>query len=182
MALSIVVSPVTVVRMEAATSDGALPPRNPDPSPRLSFSKPSWVVRTESNVHREVRKTPDPPCEICTGSGRIHCHFCQGKGRTNSVDMQMLPKGKWPRWCKTCGGSGLSYCSRCLGTGEYRWIQHIQETMQMRFKVIKNDALLRIYMNNPTLSQEVSQMFEIQVIDVLCKEFSQFTAMLPSRF
>lgn len=47
MALSIVVSPVTVVRMEAATSDGALPPRNPDPSPRLSFSKPSWVVRTE---------------------------------------------------------------------------------------------------------------------------------------
>ncbi|XP_004307285.1 PREDICTED: uncharacterized protein LOC101313643 [Fragaria vesca subsp. vesca] len=122
MSLSVVVSPVTVVRMEAATSDGALPPRNPDPSPRLSFSKPSWVVRTESNVHREVRKTPDPPCEICTGSGRIHCHFCQGKGRTNSVDMQMLPKGKWPRWCKTCGGSGLSYCSRCLGTGEYRYI------------------------------------------------------------
>ncbi|XP_024175467.1 uncharacterized protein LOC112181284 isoform X3 [Rosa chinensis] len=79
MALRIVLSPVTTVRSEATNSNGALPPRNPDPSPRLSFSKPSWVVRTESNVRKEVRKTPDPPCDICTGSGRIDCHFCQGK-------------------------------------------------------------------------------------------------------
>ncbi|XP_024175470.1 uncharacterized protein LOC112181284 isoform X2 [Rosa chinensis] len=87
MALRIVLSPVTTVRSEATNSNGALPPRNPDPSPRLSFSKPSWVVRTESNVRKEVRKTPDPPCDICTGSGRIDCHFCQGKGARLVVEV-----------------------------------------------------------------------------------------------
>ncbi|ONI22161.1 hypothetical protein PRUPE_2G111200 [Prunus persica] len=79
-----------------------------------------------SNVHREVRRKPDPPCEVCTGSGRVNCHDCYGTGRTNSVDMQMLPKGEWPKWCRTCGGSGLGYCSRCLGTGEYRYIMGFQ--------------------------------------------------------
>ncbi|BBG97190.1 DnaJ/Hsp40 cysteine-rich domain superfamily protein [Prunus dulcis] len=24
-----------------------------------------------SNVHREVRRKPDPPCEVCTGNGRV---------------------------------------------------------------------------------------------------------------
>ncbi|KAH0465753.1 hypothetical protein IEQ34_005856 [Dendrobium chrysotoxum] len=38
-------------------------------------------------------------------------------GRTNHVNLVMLPKGEWPRWCKACGGSGLDYCNRCLGTG-----------------------------------------------------------------
>ncbi|XLR13230.1 hypothetical protein HN51_034137, partial [Arachis hypogaea] len=56
------------------------------------------------------------------GSGRVDCHQCRGKGRTNQVHLEMLPKGEWPKWCRTCGGSGLGYCSRCLGTGEYRYI------------------------------------------------------------
>ncbi|KAM1262787.1 hypothetical protein ACFX13_028540 [Malus domestica] len=120
-------SSLPAVRFEASKSNGALPPRrNPEARPRLSLSKPSWVVRTESNVHREVRKKPDPPCEVCTGSGRVNCHDCCGRGRTNFIDMKMLPKGEWPKWCRTCGGSGLGYCSRCLGTGEYRYIMGFQ--------------------------------------------------------
>ncbi|KAL5862460.1 hypothetical protein ACOSQ4_003756 [Xanthoceras sorbifolium] len=88
----------------------------------LSFPKPSWVVKTESNVRKLVRKRPDPPCVVCHGSGRVHCHHCSGQGRTNHVESTVLPKGEWPKWCSSCGGSGLSYCSRCLGTGEYRYL------------------------------------------------------------
>ncbi|KAJ6329675.1 hypothetical protein OIU76_004977 [Salix suchowensis] len=75
-----------------------------------------------SNIRREIRKRPDPPCEVCHGTGRVDCPPCSGQGRINSVRLAMLPKGEWPKWCRTCGGSGLSYCSRCLGTGEYRYI------------------------------------------------------------
>ncbi|XP_072955858.1 uncharacterized protein [Typha angustifolia] len=109
-----------------------VPPREPTTSTRdpllrskngpscLGLSKPSWIVRGESNVRKEKMKTPDPPCVVCQGSGRIDCHHCRGKGRTNCVHLAMLPKGEWPKWCKVCGGSGLGYCNRCLGTGEYR--------------------------------------------------------------
>ncbi|XXG66586.1 hypothetical protein AAC387_Pa06g0129 [Persea americana] len=94
---------------------------NPNPCwSRVALSKPSWIVRTESNVWRDVRKKPHPPCVVCKGSGRVDCHHCQGKGRTNCANLTMLPKGEWPKWCRTCGGSGLGYCNRCLGTGEYR--------------------------------------------------------------
>ncbi|KAL3516734.1 hypothetical protein ACH5RR_023636 [Cinchona calisaya] len=122
---------LTAVRLEAKSSaDGAAtpPPHNHNPSPSsittplLSVSKPSWIVRTESNVQREPRKKPDPPCVVCRGSGRVDCHNCHGIGRTNCTHLTLLPKGEWPKWCKDCGGSGLSYCSRCLGTGEYRYI------------------------------------------------------------
>nr|XP_023886192.1 uncharacterized protein LOC111998315 [Quercus suber]POE68724.1 hypothetical protein CFP56_17604 [Quercus suber] len=126
------------VRLEAAKSNGAPapplpPPRNPKPSPHLpylSFTKPSLVVTTESNVRKEKRKKPDPPCVVCQGSGRVDCHQCCGRGRTNHVRLAILPKGEWPKWCRTCGGSGLGYCSRCLGTGEYRYIMgfHFMKT------------------------------------------------------
>ncbi|KAI4372653.1 hypothetical protein MLD38_010856 [Melastoma candidum] len=102
------------------------------PKPALSIAKPSWLVRTESNVRREVRKKPEKPCVVCGGCGRVDCHSCKGKGRTNNVDLAMLPRGEWPKWCRACGGSGLEYCSRCLGTGEYRYI--------MGFKFMKPDA------------------------------------------
>ncbi|KAK9273721.1 hypothetical protein L1049_018531 [Liquidambar formosana] len=85
-----------------------------------------------SNVRKAERKKPDPPCVVCKGSGRVDCHHCHGRGRTNYVHLVMLPKGEWPKWCKTCGGSGLSYCSRCLGTGEYRYL--------MGFHFMKKDA------------------------------------------
>ncbi|XP_077244923.1 dnaJ/Hsp40 cysteine-rich domain superfamily protein [Tasmannia lanceolata] len=107
-------------------------PRNGKPSLRFAVSKPSWIVKTESNVWKEERKMPYPPCVICRGNGRVDCQHCQGRGRTNCVHLAMLPKGKWPKWCKTCGGSGLGYCSRCLGTGEYRDI--------MGFHFMKMDA------------------------------------------
>ncbi|EPS65601.1 hypothetical protein M569_09180, partial [Genlisea aurea] len=84
--------------------------------------KPSWVVRTESNVRKESIQKPDPACVICEGSGRVCCRYCHGRGRTNRVQLEMLPKGEWPKWCRDCGGSGLGFCSRCLGTGEYRYI------------------------------------------------------------
>ncbi|KAF3450027.1 hypothetical protein FNV43_RR06106 [Rhamnella rubrinervis] len=107
-------------------------PQNPISLPRLSFTKPSWVVILESNVHKEQKKMPDPPCAVCMGSGRTDCLHCCGRGRTNYVHLEMLPKGEWPKWCRTCGGSGLAYCSRCLGTGEYRYI--------MGFHFMKTDA------------------------------------------
>ncbi|KVH89263.1 protein SSUH2 homolog [Cynara cardunculus var. scolymus] len=119
----------TVVRFEA--TNGAPPPEShnrPTPSPPppltplLSVPKPSWIVRTESNVRLEKRRKPDPSCVVCRGSGRVDCYDCCGKGRRNNVELTMLPNGEWPKWCKTCGGSGLAYCSRCLGTGEYRYL------------------------------------------------------------
>ncbi|XP_008232247.1 PREDICTED: uncharacterized protein LOC103331404 isoform X1 [Prunus mume] len=84
-------SSFTAVRFEAPKSNGAPipPPRHQDPLPRLSVTKPSWVVRTESNVHREVRRKPDPPCEVCTGSGRVNCHDCYGTGVAAKVEQLM---------------------------------------------------------------------------------------------
>ncbi|PON63621.1 Heat shock protein DnaJ, cysteine-rich domain containing protein [Parasponia andersonii] len=118
------------VRFEATSLNGPpVPhPRNTNPTPRLSFTKPSWV----SNVQKEEKNKPDPPCVVCMGSGRTDCHTCHGKGRTNCTHLEMLPKGEWPKWCKTCGGSGLGYCPRCLGTGEYRYI--------MGFHFMKRDV------------------------------------------
>lgn len=131
---------VAAVGLEAINSaNGATPPPNHNPSqtskarPLLSISKPSWIVRTESNVRREQRKKPDPPCVVCRGSGRVGCHNCHGIGRTNFTHLAILPKGEWPKWCRDCGGSGLSYCSRCLGTGEYRYI------MGFHFMKMKSD-------------------------------------------
>ncbi|XP_020524868.1 uncharacterized protein LOC18437402 isoform X2 [Amborella trichopoda] len=102
----------------------------PHSSSSSRLSKPSWVVRTESNVWKERRKRPDPPCDTCKGTARVDCRHCLGRGRTNCVHLPMLPKGEWPKWI--CGGSGLDYCSRCLGTGEYRDI--------MGFRFMKLDS------------------------------------------
>ncbi|KAM0849702.1 hypothetical protein ACQ4PT_053568 [Festuca glaucescens] len=112
----------------AGPSCAGLPPQTPEsslpglqgPPRRLGVSKPSWVVRTESNVRRERPKRREPPCTICNGTGAIDCRICFGRGRINHVNLVMLPKGEWPQWCKICGGSGLDYCHRCHGTGEYR--------------------------------------------------------------
>ncbi|RYR00312.1 hypothetical protein Ahy_B07g088435 [Arachis hypogaea] len=108
-----------MIRFESGSFNGLPPPRSPKLSPHshISLTKPSWVVRTESNVKKKRRKKPDPHCVVCEGSGRVDCHHCRGKGRTNQVHLEMLPKGDWPKWCRTCGGSGLGYCSRCLGEG-----------------------------------------------------------------
>ncbi|KAA8520386.1 hypothetical protein F0562_014642 [Nyssa sinensis] len=78
---------LTAVRFETSNSSNGVPaPRNPDqPLPRLSVSKPSWVVRTESNVQKERRKRPDPPCVQC---------FRMGNGQNGEV--QDLWR-KWPR-------------------------------------------------------------------------------------
>lgn len=122
MGFVVTLSLSTTVRNEATSFNG-LPPYQPRSTlPHLSIKKPSWVVRTESNVRRKVKKKPDPPCVVCEGSGRVDCHRCQGQGRSNMVHLEMLPKGEWPNWCRTCGGSGLTYCYRCLGTGEYRGV------------------------------------------------------------
>ncbi|KAG6531995.1 uncharacterized protein LOC122055648 isoform X2 [Zingiber officinale] len=123
----------SVLAMATGDSDNSpsvFLPRLVNGASRLAVSKPSWVVRTASNVRREKMKKPDPPCVVCAGSGRIDCHNCQGRGRTNCLELAMLPKGEWPRWCKVCSGSGLDYCNRCLGTGEYRDIMgfHLRKT------------------------------------------------------
>ncbi|KAL8542566.1 hypothetical protein ACS0TY_003442 [Phlomoides rotata] len=123
-----------------STGNGAPSPenRNPPPvaaRPLLSVWKPCWIVRTESNVRKEGRKKSHPSCVVCRGSGRVDCHSCSGRGRTNHMELTMLPKGEWPKWCRYCGGSGLGYCDRCLGTGEYRYI--------MGFQFIKKDSDLQ---------------------------------------
>ena len=123
---------MATVRVEATNFNGLPPTRSSDSLPHLSLTKPSWVVRTESNVRKKIRKKPDPPCVVCDGAGRVDCHQCCGRGRTNQVQLEMLPKGEWPKWCRSCGGSGLGYCSRCLGTGEYRYI--------MGFKFMNRDT------------------------------------------
>ncbi|CAA2956175.1 uncharacterized protein LOC111382021 isoform X1 [Olea europaea var. sylvestris] len=128
MAVITSISLLASIRSEAA-NNGIPSPQNQNPPsamPLLSLSKPSWVVRTESNVWKEKSKRPDPPCVVCRGSGRVDCHDCRGRGRTNHIHLTMLPKGEWPKWCRSCGGSGLGYCPRCLGTGEYRYIMGFQ--------------------------------------------------------
>ncbi|XAR54245.1 hypothetical protein NMG60_11029290 [Bertholletia excelsa] len=134
MAVSGASSLSQAVRFKASdATNGAPPPRHPSPSvPILSVPKPSWIVRTEANVRIERRKKPDPPCVVCSGSGRVDCAHCNGTGRTNYVHLTMLPTGEWPKWCRTCGGSGLDYCTRCIGTGEYRYI--------MGFSFMKRDS------------------------------------------
>ncbi|KAM7508897.1 hypothetical protein LguiA_019350 [Lonicera macranthoides] len=144
---------LTAVRLEIRNSvNGAPPPppaqnqKPPGRLPFLSLTKPSWIVRSEakmskissswslgSNVYRERRKKPDPPCVVCRGSGRVDCSRCCGQGRTNEVHLAMLPKGEWPKWCRTCGGSGLGYCSRCEGTGRYKYI------LGFHFKELEED-------------------------------------------
>ncbi|KAL2892661.1 Chaperone protein DnaJ [Bienertia sinuspersici] len=119
----------------SANSDDFLPRKTSTNSHFLSLPKPSLLVRTQSNVRKERRRKPEPSCVVCDGTGRVDCHQCQGRGRTNYTNLTMLPKGEWPKWCKTCGGSGLGYCPRCLGTGEYRDI--------MGFHFMKREA------NNP---------------------------------
>lgn len=128
-------STASVSASTSANPDDFLPRPNSPNHRRLSLSKPSFIVRTQSNVRIERRRKPEPSCVVCTGSGRVDCHHCHGKGRTNNTDLMMLPKGEWPKWCKTCGGSGLGYCTRCLGTGEYR------DIMGFHFMKIKtNDS------------------------------------------
>ncbi|XP_020704037.2 uncharacterized protein LOC110115202, partial [Dendrobium catenatum] len=91
----------------------------------------------QSNVRKEKIRKPDTPCVVCSGSGRVDCRHCQGRGRTNHVNLVMLPKGEWPQWCKVCGGSGLDYCNRCLGTGEYR------DVMGFHFMKMDTNSLQR---------------------------------------
>ncbi|KAI3449009.1 hypothetical protein Pfo_005674 [Paulownia fortunei] len=126
-------SSLTTVRSEATSAgNGAPAPENRKPPaaamPLLSVSKPSW-----SNVRKESITKPDPPCVVCRGSGRVDCRNCNGRGRTNHIQLTMLPRGEWPKWCRSCGGSGLGYCDRCLGTGEYRYI--------MGFQFMKKDTV-----------------------------------------
>ncbi|KAG8363495.1 hypothetical protein BUALT_Bualt19G0028300 [Buddleja alternifolia] len=140
-------SSLTTVRLEAArTGNGAPAPENPNPpSARrlLSISKPSWVLRGRSNVRKENIRKADPPCVVCRGSGRVDCHDCNGRGRTNLIELTMLPKGEWPKWCRSCGGSGLGYCSRCLGTGEYRYIMGFQ-FMHKDTEQLQDNQLYRV--------------------------------------
>uniref|UniRef100_A0A7C8YQX4 CR-type domain-containing protein n=1 Tax=Opuntia streptacantha TaxID=393608 RepID=A0A7C8YQX4_OPUST len=102
-----------------ARPEDFLPRRTQNTHVHLSFSKPSLIVRTQSNVRIWRRKKAEPSCVVCNGSGRVNCRNCNGKGRTNHTDLAMLPKGEWPKWCRRCGGSGLGNCNRCFGTGKY---------------------------------------------------------------
>ncbi|XP_042046559.1 uncharacterized protein LOC121792613 [Salvia splendens] len=130
MAVVMAAAWLSTVRSEATSAgNGAAAPENRKPASArslLSVSKPTWIVRTESNVRKERIAPPVPPCVVCRGCGRVDCYNCNGRGRTNQIELAMHPKGEWPKWCRSCGGSGLAYCARCLGTGEYRYIMGFQ--------------------------------------------------------
>uniref|UniRef100_A0A7N1A7M8 Uncharacterized protein n=1 Tax=Kalanchoe fedtschenkoi TaxID=63787 RepID=A0A7N1A7M8_KALFE len=71
-------------RCETNNSSVLFSTSSSEPAPfRLSLSKPSWIVKSESNVRREVRKKPNPPCVVCQGTGHVQCHGCCGKGLTS---------------------------------------------------------------------------------------------------
>ncbi|KAK9749093.1 hypothetical protein RND81_02G102200 [Saponaria officinalis] len=163
---------LTTLKLESSSSTSCSKIGNPDDFlPRktqthsiqhhthLSISKPAFIIRTESNVRKMRRRKPDPSCVVCEGSGRVDCHHCLGKGRTNSTELMMLPKGEWPKWCKTCGGSGLAYCSRCLGTGEYRDI--------MGFHFMKRENGVS---QKPTKSQTDSKPEHLTAADLLLSQ------------
>jgi hypothetical protein len=42
-------SSLAAIRLEAAKTNGVPAPQNPNPLPRLSFTKPSLVVKTEAS-------------------------------------------------------------------------------------------------------------------------------------
>ncbi|CAH9095645.1 unnamed protein product [Cuscuta europaea] len=82
----------------SSSSNGALAQKEQIRTPRLPVSKPSWIIRTKCKVGMEGRKKADPPCVVCGGSGRVDCSRCNGRGRTNHVELEVLPQGKWPEW------------------------------------------------------------------------------------
>ncbi|RYR23047.1 hypothetical protein Ahy_B03g068323 [Arachis hypogaea] len=57
---------LTMVQFESGIFNGLPPPCSPKLSPHshISLTKPSWVVRTESNVKKKRRKKPDPHCVV----------------------------------------------------------------------------------------------------------------------
>ncbi|KAH0980761.1 hypothetical protein GBA52_007938 [Prunus armeniaca] len=128
-------SSFTAVRFEAPKSNGAPipPPRHQDPLPRLSVTKPSWVVRTEasyqSNVNREVRRKPDPPCEVCTGSGRVNCHECYGTGQTQ-LTCEYSPKGNGQNG--EVSRLSIHFILRILPCYEYAHINCLQPLLQVQ--------------------------------------------------
>nr|DAD18187.1 TPA_asm: hypothetical protein HUJ06_019649 [Nelumbo nucifera] len=45
-------------------------------------SKPVYIFHyiMQSNVRKEEKNKPYPPCVVCRGSGRVKCCHCQGRG------------------------------------------------------------------------------------------------------
>ncbi|KAF4391008.1 hypothetical protein F8388_024840, partial [Cannabis sativa] len=135
----------TTVRLEATgLNEASQPhPRQTYPTPRLSFAKPSWVVRTEASdplhVQMFIEKKRKRQIHLVwsawgveglvatlareEGGRTVHTLKCSRRGSgqngeaLNSLETVL---------CRTCGGSGLDYCPRCLGTGEYRYVMGFQ--------------------------------------------------------
>ncbi|XP_042438947.1 uncharacterized protein LOC122024385 isoform X2 [Zingiber officinale] len=104
----------SVLAMAAGDSDDSpsvFLPRLVNGASRLAVSKPSWVVRTASNVRREKMKKPDPPCVVCAGSGRIDCHNCQGRGLSYVSKYQSGEQiaWNWPCFPRVNGQDGARF-------------------------------------------------------------------------
>ncbi|KAG8363122.1 hypothetical protein BUALT_BualtUnG0002500 [Buddleja alternifolia] len=102
----------------------------------------------ESNVRKENIRKADPPCVSVEEAVELIAtlqwkRIFSDSGRTNLIELTMLPKGEWPKWCRSCGGSGLGYCSRCLGTGEYRYIMGFQ-FMHKDTEQLQDNQLYRV--------------------------------------
>lgn len=65
-------------------------------------------------------KKPAPKGELCSGckgQRKVVCVACEGRGRGNCVQLDILPKREFPQWCGYCRGTGMSKCATCFGTG-----------------------------------------------------------------
>jgi hypothetical protein len=85
-----------------------------------SISRPCIPVQTKKGFTHFHRPIPDNPCSQCSGTGRVVCGECMGKGRLNFKDSPMLPKGVVPQWCPSCRACGRWFCPACMGTGKKR--------------------------------------------------------------
>lgn len=49
-------------------------------------------------------------CWKCSGSGKVDCYFCGGKGGDKNYE------GTWQQ-CSHCSGTGKENCGKCSGEG-----------------------------------------------------------------
>jgi DnaJ-class molecular chaperone len=68
---------------------------------------------------RRKKGTEMPNCTRCGGKGTIKCPDCDGSGRIDEAQLELMaaaPPGAQP--CPKCKGTGAVACPICEGAGE----------------------------------------------------------------
>ena len=89
-------------------------PLSPAAQKILDDYRQSEVDFHQRQQARDTVQTTTSVCPSCNGSGtgRLSCHFCGGRGNDGHFK------------CSFCNGRGLDECSRCSGMGritQYQW-------------------------------------------------------------